>query len=417
MAKAKLPHYYQALYEVAEAISSSLETEVVLNRIVEGAAEAIGAKGCSLMLLSPDKKVLLHIAAHGLSDWYMRKGPVSVDKSMADALKGKSVAVFNAPEDQRIQYREQARREGIASILCVPVWLKSEVDGVMRLYTSEHREFTEDDIFFLKAVAHLGAIALENAKLYEAIKSGDALRKRLFAITSHDLREPLVTAHSYLTAILDGFAGEIGAQQREMLQKIEDRIAELLDLHSAILHARGFDAEEVIKEKEMIPPKELVEHSIETVHASADEKEITLKAEIPSKLPPIYASANHLGRVLVNLLSNAIKFTPAGGEIVVKLQNKRGMLQVEVIDTGMGVSPADLPHIFEEFYRGGDTPAKGLGLGLSLAKKIVEAHGGTIWAESPCGLLGCDQGTRVVFTLTKKKGDRHEKAADDPPRR
>ena len=112
MTQAELSHHYRALYKVAEAISSSLETEVVLNQIVEGAVEAVEAKGCSLMLLSPDKKLLLHTAACGLSDWYVRKGPVSVDISMADALNGKSVAVFNAPDDRRIQYREQARKEG-----------------------------------------------------------------------------------------------------------------------------------------------------------------------------------------------------------------------------------------------------------------------------------------------------------------
>ncbi len=404
MAQAKLSHYYRALYKVAEAINASLESDVVLKRIVEGAANTVGAKGCSLLLLSPDRRLLLHTAAYGLSDWYMRKGPVSVDISMADALKGKPVAVFDAPEDPRIQYREQARKEGIASILCVPVKLKEEVVGVMRLYTSEPRHFTDDDIFFLSTVANLGAIALENAKLYEAIKSSDALRKRLFAITCHDLREPLVTVHSYLKAILDGFAGEIGAQQSEMLQKTERRIEGLLDLHAAILDARGLDAEEVIKEREWTLPEELVEHCLDSVRTSAGEKEIALKMDMPVMPSPLYASSKHLRRVLVNLLSNAIKFTPAGGEVTVKLEDKQDLLQVDVIDTGIGISPRDLPHVFDEFYRGGDAPAKGLGLGLSVAKRVVEAHGGTIWAESPCGLLGCDGGTRISFTLPKKKG-------------
>jgi len=404
MVQAKLSHYYRALYKVAEAINSSLETEVILKQIVEGAAKAAGAKGCSLMLLSPDRKVLWHTAAYGLSDWYVRKGPVSVDISMGDALKGKPVAVLNAPEDHRIQYREQAGKEGIASILCVPVRLKEEVVGVMRLYTAEPRHFTDDDIFFLSAVADLGAIALENAKLYEAMKSSEAFRKRLFAITCHDLREPLVTVDSYLKAVIDGFAGEIGAQQREILQKIERRIEGLLELHSAILDARGLDAEEAIRERETIQPGELVEHCIDSVRASAGEKEITLRMEMPSELSPIYASPKHMHRVLVNLLSNAIKFTPAGGEITAKLEDKGKLLQVAVIDTGAGISPMDLPHIFDEFYRGGDAPAKGLGLGLSVAKRIVEAHGGTIWAESPCGLPGCDRGSKVSFTLPRKKG-------------
>ena len=104
-----------------------------------------------------------------LSDWYIRKGPVSADKSIALALEGKVVAIPFAPEDERVQYREQARREGIVSILSIPMLLRDEIIGVLRIYTQERRDFTIDDEFFAAAAANLGAIALENARLYEAV--------------------------------------------------------------------------------------------------------------------------------------------------------------------------------------------------------------------------------------------------------
>jgi len=169
--------YYQSLYEIAAAMNSIRVPEDVLRSIVENVTKAMRAKGCSLMLLTPDRKLLLHTAAYGLSDWYVRKGPLSADKSISKALEGKPVAVLDAAEDERIQYREQARKEGIVSILSVPMLLRDETIGVIRVYSSKPRHFTMEDMYFVGAVANLGAIALENARLNESVaKDFEALR-------------------------------------------------------------------------------------------------------------------------------------------------------------------------------------------------------------------------------------------------
>jgi GAF domain-containing protein len=162
--------YFQELYEVAAVLNSARGPEAVIHAMVALVAKAVGAKACSLMLLTPDKKVLLHTAAYGLSDWYVRKGPVSVDKSISESLEGKPIAVLDATKDERIQYRQQAKKEGIVSILSVPTMLREEIIGVIRVYTAERRQFSSDDIYFVRAVAHLGAIALENARLYETVQ-------------------------------------------------------------------------------------------------------------------------------------------------------------------------------------------------------------------------------------------------------
>ena len=172
--------YYECLYEVAAAINSAHDPDGVLRSIVENVAKALGAKGCSLMLLTPDKKQLLHTVAYGLSNWYVRKGPVSADKSISEALQGKPVAVLDATEDERVQYREQAKKEGIASVLSVPMMLREENIGVIRVYTAEPCHFTMDDMYFIGAVANLGAIALENARLYDSVqKDYDAFRQEM----------------------------------------------------------------------------------------------------------------------------------------------------------------------------------------------------------------------------------------------
>ena len=109
--------YSQVLFEAAKRISSSLSTDEVLKAIVESTAHAVNAKGCSLLLLSPDKKQLRHSATYGLSDWFVKKGPLSADKSFSQALEGKPVQALNAAEDRNVQYRWHMKKEGIASLI------------------------------------------------------------------------------------------------------------------------------------------------------------------------------------------------------------------------------------------------------------------------------------------------------------
>ena len=171
-------NYYESLYEISVALNSNSAPDSILRSIVQRVAQAMDAKGCSLMLLTVDKKQLLHMAAYGLSDSYVRKGPVSVDKSISEALADKPIAILDATGDERVQYRKQLHKEGIASILSVPVSLREDIVGIIRVYTKKPYHFTTDDIFFVRAVANLGAIALENARLYESVQKDYATFRR-----------------------------------------------------------------------------------------------------------------------------------------------------------------------------------------------------------------------------------------------
>lgn len=172
--------YYASLYQLVAILNSARSPDNILHAIVEGVAKTMSAKACSLMLLNPDGKVLLRIAAYGLSDQYLRKGPVSADKSMSETLKGKPVTVLDATTDDRVEYQKQVKQEGIASILSVPVNLREKVIGVMRVYTSEPHSFTDADISFATAAANFGAIALESAQFYQTLqKDYDTLRQEI----------------------------------------------------------------------------------------------------------------------------------------------------------------------------------------------------------------------------------------------
>jgi GAF domain-containing protein len=165
--------YYTALYQAALTISSSLELDQVLQGVVTSITEAMQVKACSLRLLDPATGQLPLSAVYGLSSDYLAKGPVEVDRSPIDseALRGTPVFIPDVRADPRFQYPEAARQEGLVSVLCVPLEVRGDAIGVLRVYTDTPTTFHEDDVQFLSVLASLAALAIENARLYESIKS------------------------------------------------------------------------------------------------------------------------------------------------------------------------------------------------------------------------------------------------------
>ena len=164
--------YYTALYQAALTISSSLELDPVLQSVVKSITEAMEVKACAVRLLDSRTGQLQYSAGYGLSGDYLAKGPVDVEHSPIDseALRGAPVIIPDVAEDSRFQYKAAARREGIVSVLCVPLEVHGRAIGVMRVYTSQPCTFHEDDIQFLTVLASLSALAIENASLYESLK-------------------------------------------------------------------------------------------------------------------------------------------------------------------------------------------------------------------------------------------------------
>lgn len=395
--------YYRSLYQIAAAVNSARSRDRVLDTIVETVAEALKARGCSIMLLTADREALIHTAAHGLSDWYVRKGPVSTDRSISQALEGKPVAILDATADERVQYREQARQEGIASMLSVPMLLREDIVGVIRVYTGNQHEFTSEEIYFVQAVANLGAIALENAReLEQCFTEVDKLEEerrrfvQFLGVIAHDLQSPLVATQSLLSYILDGYTGEITDGQEDLLQRGIRRIEELLALITDLLDIPRIEAGQLEREMAELSLNELVRQTVEGLDSLARQKGIELKAELPDTSPRVYASSRRLQQVLNNLISNAVNYTREGTALV-RVKERDDEIAVEVIDTGIGIPTDELPHVFDDFFRGSNVTRKGTGLGLSISKRIMEAHGGKIWAESPCPETG--KGSRFTLTL------------------
>ena len=162
--------YLSAFMQITKAISSSLDLKQVLSLIVKKTCETTSSKGCTLMLLDEKDQRLELKASFGLSDQYLGKGPVSADKSISDTLRGEPIIIEDVASDPRVQYPHEAKKEGIASIISIPISLRGRIIGVFRLYTSVPCKFTHDDIQFLIAIAEQSGIAIENAKMYEHVK-------------------------------------------------------------------------------------------------------------------------------------------------------------------------------------------------------------------------------------------------------
>ena len=413
--KRRMP-YLQVMFEVAQRISSPLSMNEVLNAIVESTAHAVDAKGCSLLLLSPDKQQLMHSATYGLSDWYVKKGSLSADRSLSQVLEGKPVQILNAAEDENVQYRWQKEKEGIASILAVPVMLDNDVIGMMRVYTSEPRQFSKAEIGFVESVASLGALALQKAWLHEAISKSlqqcnidlsklENEKGNLFhflSMTAHDLKAPLSSVQTYFGVMLGGFVGEMEEKQRNILERCSTRITELLQLINDLLDISKVEAGQVITEMQEVSTKAIVDGSVETGRILAERKGVSLEVDTPKRLPRLYAAGSRLQHVLTHLISNAITYTDPGGSVKLKIVNSQCAIQFEISDTGMGIPQEELCQVFQEFFRASNNvKAKGTGLGVSIAKRVIEAHGGQIWVESPC--LETGKGCKFTFTIPKTK--------------
>ena len=220
--------------------------------------------------------------------------------------------------------------------------------------------------------------------------------ERILSVIFHDLKAPLAAAESYNRLLLDGFVGELSEEQKNIVQRSSKRLSDLLNLISNMIDFSRVDFGEFRTEE--VSLMKVLEDCTETMRPLAVEKGLQLIVALPRQLPTIIGNDGRLKQVMTNLLSNAIKFTPSGG-ITVRAKDEKDHVRVDVIDTGVGIPTEDLPKVFDGFYKGLDVEKRGAGLGLSISKKIIEGHGGKIWATSPTPETG--KGTRFTIILPK----------------
>ena len=402
---------YELLYEISKPVIEAAGVSNVLSSIVESTSKGTGAKGCSLLTLSPDGKTLEHMVSYGLSADYLSKCEIVVDDAIMEMLAGQPINIVNVADDPRIQYSEQALKEGISSLLSIPVrGTSGNIIGLLRLYMSKVTKFKRGETDFLVSIADLGGIVLEKAEAYDRLKTDvdDAKSEiekleddremflQFLSMVAHDLKAPVGAVESYLKVMLRGSPGPLTEKQERWLERSIVRLDSMLELISDLLDVSRLETGQVAPEMEMTSLRGVLENCVETARGLADPRGVRIIADIDGDFPAVYASGRRLAQVINNLVSNAVRYTPEDGTIEMRAGLEGDHMLVVVEDSGSGIKAEAMPKIFDDFFRG-DNETEGTGLGLSICKRVVELHGGRIWAESP--VPGSTDGTRFYFTI------------------
>jgi signal transduction histidine kinase len=223
----------------------------------------------------------------------------------------------------------------------------------------------------------------------------------MLSTACHDLKAPLAAVQSLHQVILGGYAGEISEQQEKLLLRAGERIKGLVSQIDDIFDMTGIESHYM--QDDAVSIAQIADNSLDNVRSQAEGKNIELVADWSMEPPAVPGERTRLQQALINLLGNAIKFTQTGGKVTLRIKddNEGQKIVIEVMDDGPGIAGDELPRIFDDFYRGKDAAIGGAGVGLSNAKRIIEAHGGRIWAESP--YPESDKGAKFTFTLPKGK--------------
>ncbi len=264
--------------------------------------------------------------------------------------------------------------------------LPLDVDGAERAFRLRTTPMRDEDGRLLGAVTLLEDITHS--------REIDRLKSEFIATASHELRTPLTSVQMGVHLLLEGATGDLTEKQRELLQACKEDCERLERLMRDLLDLSRIEAGKHIPQ--LVPTRvaELVAQSIDPLRAQAEAKGLSLAADVPPELPSLLADRAQIERVLTNLLSNALRHTDRGGAIRVSAVRRQGHVAISVKDTGHGIPPEYLAHIFEKFVRIPDAPSGDAGLGLAISKRIVEAHGGKIVVRSEVG-----RGTTFTFTL------------------
>jgi signal transduction histidine kinase len=305
-----------------------------------------------------------------------------------EALASFVEAAASEPERLRL-----LRGLGLNSYICVPLTARDRVLGTITLFTEAGRTLAPDDVAMAEDLARRAAMAIDNARLYEQAQRAVRSRDEMLAIVSHDLRTPL-------SAIMMGAAVQLATAPatedgRRMRQRAEvfQRAAQYMSrLISDLTDIAQIDAGRLTIERAVHDPNALLREVAETLKPAATERGSRLEVQVVGDLTPVNCDRDRIVQVLSNLVSNAIK---AGApSITLRAEAHSNEIVFAVCDTGPGISPDDVAHLFDRYWRGRTASYKGIGLGLAISRGIIDAHGGRCWVSSQVGV-----GTTFSFAL------------------
>jgi PAS domain S-box-containing protein len=299
----------------------------------------------------------------------------------------------------RASFAEPSQRRtvealGPRSLICVPLVDTGKPLGALTLVTSgSGRRYDAADLSLAADVARRAAIVVEHARLFHQAEQATRARDDILAVVAHDLRNPLNTVSMAIGLMLETTPVERiqERRQQEIVRRAADRMNRMIQ---DLLDVKRMESGHLTIDVKPEAVDALVNDTLEMLRPIATGSSIIMEARIADDLPQVLADSARMQQVLSNLVGNAVKFTSRQGRIIVSAERFEGEVRFAVIDTGAGIPPEQVPHIFGRFWQAKSSDRRGIGLGLAIAKGIVEAHGGRIWVESQVGL-----GSTFYFTL------------------
>ncbi len=399
-----------------------------MREVIERVGEVLGLDRCVAVMFADDEHddYYREWCADGvepITDWVEVRERSPVRYALRTSRRP-LVAADVAAHPLAAGIRGLIERTRLKSMVAVPVMHQGRVVGSISGHqTRARRDWSEDDVDLLVAVAtHLGA-TLENARLIAELREANRLKDQFLATLSHELRTPLTAINGWVEMLSEREADGRDGDLADGIRAISSSATSLTQLINDLLDLSRIQRGVLRLHRDLLDVNELVRTAERTVRQTALARRLELRLELAERLPPTVADAQRFQQILWNLLSNSIKFTPKGGRVVVRTRPagrdeasdaaaaaaaggdgdgetaaaRTRWVEVEVEDTGQGIPPDFMPHIWERFRQADSTATRrhgGLGIGLSLVKELVEAHGGQIEAESEQG-----RGSRFTVRL------------------
>ncbi len=384
----------ERLLEVNRSMSAILELEPLLQHILEVGTDLVNAESGSILLYDEQSDQLRFVAGPPGVIERLKDLPVPLESSLAGWVftHNEPLITHDAQKDPRhFSGIDRNLRHQTVSLVAVPLRLQDRVTGVLEAVNKRQGFFTQQDIEVLEVLAAQAAVAIHNAQLlrrvqdaYDNLQRLDKMKSDFIAITSHELRTPLSLILGFATHLRELLTED----QRRYVEMIIRNALRLKELIEDLSHLENFQRGSSVVQRHTFNIVLTLRELIKELEPLAQEHQVSLSIEAPDTIPLIEGDRNKIAVALRQVIKNAILFNRPEGKVWIRVHAVPGFIKVSVEDTGVGIPAKDLPHIFERFYQVEDHLTRrhgGMGLGLSIAKAMIEAHGGQIWAESEEG--------------------------------
>jgi signal transduction histidine kinase len=398
----------RALSEVSQAVSASLDLRRVLDTVARHAVNLSGGDACGIFEFDASRQIYEVVAGHNLSERFLQAvqaTPIDPRKGMIGRATetGEAVQVADIATGEGVLFRDITFREGFHALLAVPMSAEGITRGMV-LFRRAPGRFDDRVITLLTALASQTKVAIENARLFQEVEDkgrqlevANQHKSDFLAAMSHELRTPLNAVIGFSEVLLERMFGDLNPKQEEYLHDIVASGRHLLSLINDILDLAKVEAGRMDLDLAPFSLPAAIDNALTLIRERAARHGIAVASSVDARVDRVVADERKFKQIVLNLLSNAIKFTPEGGRVDVTAAAADGAVEISISDTGIGIAPEDQEAIFEEFRQvGNDVSRKreGTGLGLPLARKFVELHGGRIWVKSRVGA-----GSTFTFTL------------------